>query len=864
MEDIRIVINRSSRLIKSISKRILGNDGENLQENFVFSFEDEFVNGQARLEISTNDAVSYMILTKVDETYQLPVKSVMTQEGKISMQLVITEGVSEDSIPIFKSNVFYLKVNKSINAEMEQPEGYTQWIDIANIKLNQMDNFNINVSKLGDTATIEITNRLGETTSASIKDGQKGDTGSQGIQGEPGYTPIKGVDYFTTEDIESLNIPSKTSDLTNDNEFITKTVNDLINYYLKSEIYTKAEVNTLIGSINQFHYEIVQELPQIGANNIMYLVPKTTSETNNIYDEYVYSNGWEKIGDTQIDLSNYVTTTALNQALANYTTTANLTTLLNAKQNVITNTSKLNASFVDDSLSTNKFVTTSEKTTWNNKSDFSGNYNDLENKPTLFSGDYNDLSNKPSIPTIPTNVSAFVNDAGYLTNYIENDPVFSASASAGITSQDITNWNRKSDFSGSYNDLSDKPNLFSGNYNDLSNKPSIPSTTSDLTNDSGFIDNSTDNLTNYYKKSETYNKTEIDNKVSSVYKYKGTVSTYQDLPNQGLVIGDVYNVESDGSNYAWTGTLWDKLGGDIDLSGYQTKIDNSNKIDANLVDDANSNNKFVTSADKTSWTNKYDKPIAGIPYSDLASSVQNSLDLADSALQSHQDISGKVDKINGKGLSTNDYNDNDKTKLNKISGYYGTCTTAAGTSTKEVTCDNFVLETGVIVYVNFTNANTYNGTSTLNVNSTGAKNITRVGTTTSIRYYWSAGEVVGFVYDGTNYIMIEKGTATTSYYGVIRLSSSAVSTSEALALTPRALNSFAQSMITGYAVYSTSATYNVGDRVRYTYNTYECITAITTAEAWTSSHWKVLDPLQEQIDNIYTYIDNLNANGVDY
>lgn len=47
---------------------------------------------------------------------------------------------------------------------------------------------------------------------------------------------------------------------------------------------------------------------------------------------------------------------------------------------------------------------------------FDGNYNSLTNKPELFSGNYNDLTNKPTIPTVPTNVSAFTNDAGYITN----------------------------------------------------------------------------------------------------------------------------------------------------------------------------------------------------------------------------------------------------------------------------------------------------------------------------------------------------------------------------------------------------------------------------------------------------------------
>lgn len=191
----------------------------------------------------------------------------------------------------------------------------------------------------------------------------------------------------------------------------------------------------------------------------------------------------------------------------------------------------------------------------------------------------------------------------------------------------------------------------------------------------------------------------------------------------------------------------------------------------------------------------------------------------------------------------------DKIKLGNISGYYGTCSTAKGTAAKVVTCSDYVLATGAVIYVKFTNANEYNGTATLNVNSTGAKDITRVGTTKTTRYYWTAGELVGFIYDGTNYIMIDKGTATTTYYGLTKLITSATSTSESLALTPKALNSFAQNMIANYEVYSSSSTYNVGDRVRYSYNTYECITAITTAESWTAAHWKALDPIQTQIDN---------------
>ena len=46
---------------------------------------------------------------------------------------------------------------------------------------------------------------------------------------------------------------------------------------------------------------------------------------------------------------------------------------------------------------------------------FNGDYNNLTNKPVLFSGNYNDLTNKPTIPTVPTKVSAFTNDSGFIT-----------------------------------------------------------------------------------------------------------------------------------------------------------------------------------------------------------------------------------------------------------------------------------------------------------------------------------------------------------------------------------------------------------------------------------------------------------------
>lgn len=76
-----------------------------------------------------------------------------------------------------------------------------------------------------------------------------------------------------------------------------------------------------------------------------------------------------------------------------------------------------------------------------------------------------------------------------------------------------------------------------------------------------------------YGITDAYTKTEVDAKVASVYKYKGSVTNEAALPTEGQVIGDVYNLEDTGMNVAWTGEGWDKLGSVVDLTPYLTKED---------------------------------------------------------------------------------------------------------------------------------------------------------------------------------------------------------------------------------------------------------------------------------------------------
>jgi hypothetical protein len=127
---------------------------------------------------------------------------------------------------------------------------------------------------------------------------------------------------------------------------IQQVTNSLVNYYLKSETYSRAEVNDLVAAVGKFQSKIVSTLPtpSIDTTGWIYLVPSDNPKTQNVKEEYITvldgsTYKWEHIGSTNIDLSGYSTTeqmnTAINTALQAYTTTENLMTLLAQKQDVI-------------------------------------------------------------------------------------------------------------------------------------------------------------------------------------------------------------------------------------------------------------------------------------------------------------------------------------------------------------------------------------------------------------------------------------------------------------------------------------------------------------------------------------------------
>lgn len=91
-----------------------------------------------------------------------------------------------------------------------------------------------------------------------------------------------------------LNKPTKVSEFTND-----------AGYQNSTQVQTL--INNSIADIQGISYEVVSALPSTGEAGVIYLVTNSKTETQNIYDEYIWaSNKFEKIGTTAVDLTNYV------------------------------------------------------------------------------------------------------------------------------------------------------------------------------------------------------------------------------------------------------------------------------------------------------------------------------------------------------------------------------------------------------------------------------------------------------------------------------------------------------------------------------------------------------------------------------
>ena len=126
----------------------------------------------------------------------------------------------------------------------------------------------------------------------------------------------------------------------------------------------------------------------------------------------------------------------------------------------------------------------------------------------------------------------------------------------------------------------------------LATKADIDGTTTDLTEKINTVAN---NLATHEADVNNPHKVTAEQLgLTTVYRYKGSVATYADLPTTGQKVGDVWNVETAdpdhgikaGDNVAWDGAQWDTLGGNHDLSGY-AQLNSANTFTASNTFRAN-------------------------------------------------------------------------------------------------------------------------------------------------------------------------------------------------------------------------------------------------------------------------------------
>ena len=192
-----------------------------------------------------------------------------------------------------------------------------------------------------------------------------------------------------------------------------------------------------------------------------------------------------------------------------------------------------------------------------------------------------------------------------------------------------------------------------------------------------------DDLANNY-----YNKSQVDSKFTSVYIFKGSVDTIEDLPTEGNVIGDVWNVRKNDTNYAWTSEGWDALGGTVELASLTANGLMSKEDFAKLQGiEAGAQVNKIETITKRVLLNAVDKNVTipeDIKISDTEPTEEEIMwldpsenyDFTFDGYSQAQADELFVKKEAGKGLSTKDYTAEDKKKVTNLGSYVSNATGA--------------------------------------------------------------------------------------------------------------------------------------------------------------------------------------------
>ena len=238
----------------------LGYEGENNANKLVFEFTDGFLDGLAVLKVERGETKGTIDLVKVNETYELEVKSsLLAVQGDIKFQFVITEPDGT----ITKYDPFVMTVKDAIDADGELPEEYPSWQEIIATELAKVEKATENANKVAEELLLakengEFNGENGISPEAKIERISNGVNIT--ITDANGTTAAEVYDGKGTE----VEVPTKTSQLENDSGFATEDeLNNKVDKVAGKSLIADTEIDRLKDVTNYDDTETKQDIADI-------------------------------------------------------------------------------------------------------------------------------------------------------------------------------------------------------------------------------------------------------------------------------------------------------------------------------------------------------------------------------------------------------------------------------------------------------------------------------------------------------------------------------------------------------------------------------------------------------------------------
>lgn len=168
-----IIIKVDTETGRAVSNtELLGIKGQNLQNKLIFKMSEK-IKGIAWCEVRQDNTLSYIALKENNTGYEANILSSLLTTSSVDVNLRITETENSSGVPVFVSSIVSFVVLDSINASEQMPEEYPSWLDIANAKIQEIENVNIKSERIDTGVLIKTTDNQGQTTTVELKDGKQ-------------------------------------------------------------------------------------------------------------------------------------------------------------------------------------------------------------------------------------------------------------------------------------------------------------------------------------------------------------------------------------------------------------------------------------------------------------------------------------------------------------------------------------------------------------------------------------------------------------------------------------------------------------------------------------------------------------------